>query len=131
MNSREGWPAYLAAREKGNPAGGGKSIAGSTAYCHGLLLIKQERGQLIPLVRIVNLHLQGTPMPLALTDDQLQQIFRAARPLRPRDRSAFLQMIADRQRDHLEPGDGELFRIVAEAQRAFYDPPFEGGYAAE
>jgi hypothetical protein len=71
------------------------------------------------------------PTPLRLSDTQLDQVFRAARPLRIRDRSAFLQMIADRLRDRPSPGDGELFRIVAEAQRAFFDPPFEGGYAAE
>jgi hypothetical protein len=70
-------------------------------------------------------------MPLRLSDAQLDQVFRAARPLRTRDRSAFLQLIADRLRDYPEPGDGQVFRAVAEAQRAFYDPPFEGGYAAE
>jgi hypothetical protein len=64
----------------------------------------------------------GLPV-LKLSDEQLDQVFRAARPLRVRDRDAFLQMIADRLRDCPEPGDGQVFQVVREAQRALYDPP--------
>jgi hypothetical protein len=63
------------------------------------------------------------PTPLRLSDEQLDQVFRAARPLRLRDRDAFLRMIAARLRDCPEPGDGEVFRAVREAQKVFYDPP--------
>ena len=60
--------------------------------------------------------------PIHLSDDQLDQIFRAARPLHVRDRDAFLQAVADGLRGKVI-GDGEVFRAVREAQRRFYDAP--------
>jgi hypothetical protein len=60
---------------------------------------------------------------LRLRDSQLDQIFRAARPLHVRDRDAFLQMIADRLRDCPEPGDGQVFQVVRELQRRFMMAP--------
>jgi hypothetical protein len=60
---------------------------------------------------------------LRLSDAQLDQVFRAARPLPVRDRDAFLQMIADRLCGCPEPGDGQVFRVVAEVQRRFHHPP--------
>jgi hypothetical protein len=63
------------------------------------------------------------PTPLRLSDTQLDQVLRAARPLHTRDRGAFLRAVADGLRDCPEPGDGQVFRVVAEAQRRFYDAP--------
>jgi hypothetical protein len=62
-------------------------------------------------------------MPLRLSDTQLDQVFRAARPLHIRDRDRFLQLIADRLRDCPEPGDGQVFQVVREAQRQLHRPP--------
>jgi hypothetical protein len=59
---------------------------------------------------------------LHLSDDQLDQVFRAARPLAVHDRDAFLQAVADGLRGKTI-GDGEVFRAVREAQRLFYDAP--------
>jgi hypothetical protein len=57
-----------------------------------------------------------------LSDDQLDQVLRAARPLPVRDRDAFLQAIADGLRGKTI-GDGEVFRAVRDAQRLFYEAP--------
>jgi hypothetical protein len=67
--------------------------------------------------------------PIRLTDAQLDQVFRAARPLAVRDRDAFLRMVADALRDYREPGDGQVFRAVLQAQKTFFDPPLavDGG----
>ena len=62
---------------------------------------------------------------LRLSDDQLTQIFRAAQPLQVRDRNAFLEAVAERLRNCPEPGDGQVFRAVAEAQKMFFSPPLE------
>jgi hypothetical protein len=62
------------------------------------------------------------PPVLHLSDDQLDQVFRAARPLHVRDRDAFLQAVADSLRGKVM-GDGEVFRAVREAQRRFYEAP--------
>ena len=59
---------------------------------------------------------------LHLSDDQLDQVFRAARPLHVRDRDAFLQAVADGLRGKVI-GDGEVFRVVRDAQRRFYQAP--------
>jgi hypothetical protein len=65
---------------------------------------------------------------LHLSDNQLDQVFRAARPLRVRDRDAFLQAVADGLRGKTI-GDGEVFRAVRDAQRRFHDAPqFERGF---
>jgi hypothetical protein len=61
-------------------------------------------------------------IPISLTDNQLEQVFRAARPLAIRDREAFLQMVADGLRGKTI-GDGEVFRAVRAAQRCFYEAP--------
>jgi hypothetical protein len=60
-------------------------------------------------------------MPLALTDDQLRQIMHAARPLRPRDRDAFLRALAAELHGR-EIGPGSLGRAIAIVQRQFFDP---------
>ena len=50
--------------------------------------------------------------PLRLSDSQLDQIFRAGQPLRPADRDAYLQRIAEVLRDCPKPGDGDVYRAV-------------------
>jgi DNA-directed RNA polymerase specialized sigma24 family protein len=57
-------------------------------------------------------------MPLALTDDQLQIIRRAAAPLHPHDRSAFLERVA-RALSDIEAGDGVVARAARDAQQHF------------
>jgi hypothetical protein len=59
---------------------------------------------------------------LHLSDAQLAQVFRAARPLHVRDRDAFLQAVADGLRGKTID-DGEVFRAVRDAQRRFYEAP--------
>jgi hypothetical protein len=61
-------------------------------------------------------------IPISLTDDQLEHVFRAARPLALRDREAFLQAVADGLRGKTI-GDGEVYRAIRTAQRAFYEAP--------
>jgi hypothetical protein len=60
--------------------------------------------------------------PIRLTDSQMDAIMRAAGPLAPADRSAFLEAVAAGLRGR-EVGDGLLHRVVAEVQRKFFDPP--------
>jgi hypothetical protein len=62
--------------------------------------------------------------PLALTDAQLDVIHRLSWPLAPRDRSAFLALVAQRLQQHGgDIGDGALYRIAVECQRAYWRPP--------
>jgi hypothetical protein len=60
--------------------------------------------------------------PLKLTDDELDQVFRAAQPLLPRDRDAFLRDVAERLA-RIPIGPGSVYKACAEAQRQFFDPP--------
>jgi hypothetical protein len=63
------------------------------------------------------------PMPpIALTDDQLTIITRAAEPLPPPDRGPFLQRVAEMLRG-VEIGDGAVSRAAREAQAQFLRPP--------
>jgi hypothetical protein len=61
--------------------------------------------------------------PIPLTDEQLDAIFCAARPLRVADRDAFLQDVAAALQGRQEIGDGDIHRAVQAAQRKFWDPP--------
>jgi hypothetical protein len=60
--------------------------------------------------------------PLALTGSQIEIIRRAAEPLPPRDRSAFLETVA-KLLNGQELGDGAVARAAAEAQRRHRDAP--------
>lgn len=60
--------------------------------------------------------------PLALTDSQLDAVYRAAGPIPPDVRGAFLEEVAQRLAGH-EIGDGAVYRAVMEAQRKFWSPP--------
>ena len=69
--------------------------------------------------------------PLALTDDQLAAVLRAASPLLPVDRSPFLEAVAARLSECSELGDGVIGRICAEVQRKFWNPPHLGQSAGK
>jgi hypothetical protein len=51
-------------------------------------------------------------MPLALSDSQLDQLFRLTRPLQPACRDEFLQLLALELQGRSDVGDGELFRVM-------------------
>jgi hypothetical protein len=61
--------------------------------------------------------------PLALTDSQLETVYRCAGPLAPAVRGAFLELVAQRLASAGEIGDGTVARVCAEAQRRFWVPP--------
>ena len=60
--------------------------------------------------------------PIHLSDSQLEQILRAAAPLAPNDRSAFLADVAAALRDQAL-GDGTVFRVIREIQERYFRPP--------
>jgi hypothetical protein len=60
--------------------------------------------------------------PIALTDEQLLTIQRAAGPLHPRDRGPYLEKVAEMLNGH-EIGDGLVGRVAREAQRQFLRAP--------
>jgi hypothetical protein len=62
-------------------------------------------------------------MPLRLKDDELDAVYRAARPLEPHQRDAFLQRVADELANCPEIGPGIVARACRTAQREFFDPP--------
>jgi hypothetical protein len=64
--------------------------------------------------------------PIRLTNDELDAVLNAARPLDVRVRDAFLQRVADELACCRELGPGDVFRACAKAQREFWDPPHLG-----
>ena len=68
--------------------------------------------------------------PLSLPDQQIEIIRRAAEPLPPRDRSAFLETVAELLIGQ-ELGDGVVARAAREAQRRYRDPPNLDGAEAD
>jgi hypothetical protein len=65
----------------------------------------------------------GVPMPLIrLTDDELDAVMAAARPIAIGRRDAFLQRVADELGRCDLVGLGTVHRICAAAQRQFFDP---------
>ena len=61
--------------------------------------------------------------PIALSDDQLDAVMRAAAPLQPRDRGPFLEELARELARLPDIGDGSLHRIIMTVQRKHFDPP--------
>jgi hypothetical protein len=59
------------------------------------------------------------PTPLRLTEAQLDQVFRAARPLHRADRDAFLKAIAHRLSGFPEPGAAVLPPVTLK----YFDSP--------
>jgi hypothetical protein len=62
-------------------------------------------------------------MPIALTDSEMDIVFAAARPLAVQDRDPFLREVAKRLSGLLHLGDGLVFQICREVQRAHWEPP--------
>ena len=60
-----------------------------------------------------------TTTPIALTDQQLDAVVRAAAPLEPRARVEFLEELANSLQAQPELGDGVVFRVIAATQRRF------------
>jgi hypothetical protein len=50
--------------------------------------------------------------PIRLTDEQLNAILHAARPLAVRDRDPFLQDVAAALQGNAAPGDGDVHRAI-------------------
>ena len=59
---------------------------------------------------------------LSFTDEQLDALLRAATPIPPADRTAFLEEIAAKL-DGKTIGDGVVFRVIREIQGHYLDPP--------
>lgn len=64
--------------------------------------------------------------PLRLSDSELDAVMSAARPLDIGVRDAFLQSVADALAGCAEIGPGVVYRVVAETERKFFDPPDSG-----
>jgi hypothetical protein len=60
--------------------------------------------------------------PIALSDEQLDIIRRAAEPLNPHDRGAYLQTVAKLLNGH-DIGDGIVARCAREAQQRYLRTP--------
>jgi predicted DNA-binding transcriptional regulator YafY len=68
--------------------------------------------------------MEAFPMPpVRLTDDELEAVMSAARPLEPWRRDAFLQEVANSLARCGELGPGIVHRVVAQVQHEFFDPP--------
>jgi hypothetical protein len=62
--------------------------------------------------------------PLKLSDDELDQVMAAARPLPVHARDAFLQQVAiELARCNGDIGPGTVFRVVRDVQRIYFDAP--------
>lgn len=61
--------------------------------------------------------------PLKLSDDELSAVLAAARPLPVECRDAFLQQVASALQGCGEIGPGVVYRVAAQVQREFFDPP--------
>ena len=59
---------------------------------------------------------------LSFTDEQLDALLRAATPIPPADRTAFLEEVAAKLQDKVL-GDGLVFRAIREIQGRYLDPP--------
>jgi hypothetical protein len=61
-------------------------------------------------------------MPLALSDSEMAAVIDAARPIPPRDRSAFLRDVVAELQKCPELGPGIIGRVVAKVQRQHLAP---------
>jgi hypothetical protein len=62
-------------------------------------------------------------MPLALTDEQLDIVMAACRPLAPHRRDSFVNEVATELARYQELGVGVVHRVCATVQRRHFDPP--------
>jgi hypothetical protein len=58
----------------------------------------------------------------------MDAIMRAAKPIDPDQRSAFLESVVAELARHDTIGDGLIFRVVREQQRRFFRPPIESDH---
>jgi len=61
--------------------------------------------------------------PIKLTDDEMNAVYAACRPLHVVDRDAFMQALADALRQRGEIGSGVVHRAIRDVQRRFFRPP--------
>jgi hypothetical protein len=61
--------------------------------------------------------------PIALSDSELEAVYRAAGPIPPAVRPAFFELVAQSLAGAGEIGDGTVARVCAEVQRAALDSP--------
>ena len=61
--------------------------------------------------------------PIALSDDELEAVMNAARPLSPLGRDRFLKAVAQAIAALPEVGPGSVHRAIASVWRQHYDPP--------
>ena len=62
---------------------------------------------------------------ISLSDEQMNSVMRAAEPLQPRDRGAFLEAPARALRRQSELGGGAIYRAIREVRRKHFDPPHQ------
>jgi hypothetical protein len=60
---------------------------------------------------------------IKLTDDELNAVMAAAKPIAVDRRDAFLQEVASALASCSEIGPGTVHRVCAAAQRQFFEPP--------
>jgi hypothetical protein len=63
-----------------------------------------------------------TRAPIALSDQQLDAVYAACRPLAPEVRDEFLRRLANAL-DGGPVGDGQLWRTIKALQRELFQPP--------
>jgi hypothetical protein len=61
--------------------------------------------------------------PIRLSDSELDAVMSAARPIAVERRDAFLQQVAVTLQGCNEIGPGVVYRVAAQVQREFFDPP--------
>jgi hypothetical protein len=66
--------------------------------------------------------------PVSLSDTQLSSVMRAANPLTPQARVAFLQEVAVALAAVPDIGDGQLHQLLAMIQKRHFDPPIDSGH---
>ena len=62
-------------------------------------------------------------MPVRFSDQQLDTIMSAAKPIAVDRRDDFLQRVAQLLQEESELGDGVIARACRTAQKEFFDPP--------
>jgi len=85
-------------------------------------VVPDLRAQLVQRPLMVRNEGASSMTPIHLTDLQLTQVMRLARPLSVNVRAAFLQRLANELGVLDELGDG-VFRTASRIQREFFDPP--------
>lgn len=62
-------------------------------------------------------------LPLRLSDDEIDAVLAACRPIAPPNRDAFLLALARALSAAGELGPGVTYRVIREVQRQYFDPP--------